>query len=304
MLKIAIVFPIFNGLSYTKQCLESLYKLTRVPAVLELNFSIVVVDDGSSDGSYEWIEKNYPQASLLKGDGQLWWSGGINMGVNFAIKQLHSDYILWWNNDILADDNYFMNLAHIIRNNDPKTIIGSKIYLSHNRNIVWSMGGIFNPVTGYKNMIGSERPDDSNMNKIIECDWLTGMGTITHASVYQNIGMLDEKNFPQYHGDSDFTFRAKTKGYKLIVNPNLKIFNDTNNSGLIHDDDLGNLFKSLFSIRSSYNIFKDIKFYRMHTKSILAYYPLWEKYTRYVLGFFKWKVLSIFKIERKKTKQN
>lgn len=304
MLKVTIVFPIFNGLNYTKQCLESLYKLTENPNRAELNISIVIVDDGSSDGSYEWIENNYPKVNLLKGDGELWWSGGINLAVDFAINKLDTDYILWWNNDIISDTDYFKNLATILKNNDPKTIIGSKIYLSQNKKIVWSMGGIFNPVSGYKNMIGSERPDNNDLNKIIECDWLTGMGTITHASVYQDIGMLDEKNFPQYHGDSDFTFRAKTKGYTLLVNPKLMIYNDTDNSGLIHDDSFRNLFKSLFSIRSSYNIVKEYKFYQFHTKSFKAYFPLWGKYAKYVIGFFKWKFLSIFKIERNKTKQN
>ena len=299
MLKVAIVFPVFNGLSYTKQCLKSLDLLINVQKENKLDISIVIVDDGSSDGSYEWIQKNYPAVYLLKGNGELWWSGGINVAVDYAINKLETDYILWWNNDIISDEDYFTNLTEILKNNDKKILIGSKIYLSQNKDIVWSMGGIFNPMTGYKNMIGSARPDNYNFDEPIECDWLTGMGTVTHASVYEDIGMLDEKNFPQYHGDSDFTFRAKTNGYKLMVYPELRIYNDTNNSGLIHDDNFSNFFKSLFSIRSSYNIVKECKFYRLHTKSARAYYPLISKYSKYIIGFFKWKLLGLFNIERK-----
>ena len=74
--------------------------------------------------------------------------------------------------------------------------------------------------------------DSELLNEKIECDWLPGMGTVTHKSVYEKIGMLDEIRFPQYHGDSDFTLRAKKRGYKIIVYPDLKIYNDNRNTGI------------------------------------------------------------------------
>lgn len=301
MLTVAIVFPIYNGLSYTKNCLNSLYNLTNNIDKNETVFSVVIVDDSSIDGSYEWILKNYPDVYLLKGNGNLWWSGGINLAVKYAIEELNTDYILWWNNDIIPDKDYFKHLVKILEHNTPETIIGSKIYKAQNKEIIWSMGGVFDPLTGYKNMIGSEKPDNNQLQEIIECDWLTGMGTVTHVSVYQKVGMVDEKNFPQYHGDSDFTFRAKKRGYNLIVNPKLKIYNDTDNSGLIHNDNINNLFRSLFSIRSSYNIVKEYKFYRLHAKSFKAYFPFINKYFKYIGGFFKWKVFRLIGKERKST---
>ncbi|OQX72525.1 MAG: hypothetical protein B6D61_13620 [Bacteroidetes bacterium 4484_249] len=298
MLNIAIVFPIFNGLSYTKDCLKSLYDIFNKIDKNKTAFSVVIVDDASTDGSYEWIKNNFPDVKLLQGDGNLWWSGGINMAIDFAIKQLKTDYLLWWNNDIIPDDEYFVNLVKVIEENDINTIIGSKIYLAQNNNIVWSMGGIFNAHTGYKDMVGTEQKDNNTLQKIIECDWLTGMGTITHKSVYEKIGMINAKLFPQYHGDSDFTYRAKLNGYKIIADPSLKIYNDTRSSGLKHDESLKNLFKSLFSIRSSYNIKKEYKFYKLYSKSYKAYFPLIKKYLKYLGGFFKWKILGLLGYKR------
>lgn len=292
-MKVSIVFPVHNGLRYTKMCLKSLFGFIDNIGKDKAEFYVVVVDDGSTDGTYEWISKNYIRVKLLRGDGNLWWSGGINLAVDFAINEMKTDYIVWWNNDILPDKDYFKNLLNILENNRPDTIVGSKIYLSKDQDIVWSMGGIFNPITGFKDMIGTRQPDSDQLQNPVQCDWLTGMGTITHSSVYQEIGMVDEKNFPQYHGDSDFTFRAKKHGFNLIVNPRLKIYNDTDNSGLIHNDNTSNFFRSLFTIRSSYNIAKEFKFYRMHAETIRAYIPFLGKYGKYIGGFIKWKLLGI-----------
>ncbi len=298
MLNISIILPVFNGLRYTKQCLESLFDRHRIEQ-LEANIYIIIVDDGSTDGSFEWINENYSQVKLLKGNGNLWWSGGVNLAVEYAVNQLNTDYILWWNNDIVASAKYFENLIAVLNQNDENTIVGSKINLAQKKDIVWSMGGLFNPYSGKKSMIGSEKKDGDEYDKIVECDWLPGMGTITHKTVYEKIGMLDEKNFPQYHGDSDFTFRAKTNGFKIIVHPNLKIYNDTRHSGLKHDESFRRLAQSLFSIKSNFNIKRDFIFYRKHSKSMKAYLVVVNKYFKYIGGFIKWKALGLFGSKRK-----
>lgn len=296
-MKISIVFPIFNGLAYTKACLASLFNDNEIDKK-KAEINIVIIDDGSKDGSSEWIAQNYPNVLLLEGDGDLWWGGGINKGIDYALDVLHSDYILWWNNDIIAENDYFNNLIDIINSMDQNTIVGSKIFVSQQRDIVWALGGFFDPYSGKKGMVHAGQPDADNMQDPIEVDWLPGMGTLIHKSVFKNIGLVDNATFPQYHGDSDFVFRAKENGYKIMAYPALRLYNDTTNSGLRHHESLKLLFRSLGSIRSNYNIKKELKFYRRYAKSNRAYYTLFKRYFKYIGGFFKWKFLNAFGVKR------
>jgi GT2 family glycosyltransferase len=299
-MKIAVIFPIFNGLEYTKRCLEVLFEQFHEISPSLAEYSVIVVDDGSSDGSGTWIEQHYPQVNLLRGDGTLWWSGGINKALEFGLNQIKADYFIWWNNDIIPGKDYFLNAATLISKGNPQIIFGSKIFLAQQRDIIWSMGGLFNPKSGEKSMIGTHKKNSDAYEKQIDCDWLTGMGTITHNSVYRETGLLDEHNFPQYHGDADFTFRAKKSGYSIITDPSLIIYNDTRHSGLKHDERFMQLWRSLFSIRSNFNIKKDFLFYRKHSTSLLAYKVPLMKYIKYTGGFIKWKILHFFGIQRKK----
>ena len=294
MIKIAIVFPVFNGLSYTKTCLASLKELTGKTDPLTARFEIVVTDDGSTDGTSEWIETHFPEVHIRKGDGGLWWSGGINRAIQYAIDELQADYTLWWNNDVKASGDFFSNLINLLKNQNSPKVFGSKVKLAQDPDIIWSMGGIFDPVTGFKAMIGSTHPDGKEYQKPVECDWLTGMGTVVPREVYKKIGLVDEKHFPQYHGDSDFTFRAKKAGFTVEARPELVIFNDTTQTGLKHDESFRRLYKTLTSIKSNYNIKKDIRFYNRHTTSIRAYGILAMRYGAYIGGFFKWKLLGLF----------
>ena len=160
------------------------------------------------------------------------------------------------------------------------------------------MGGKFNPSNGRRHMYGEQEEDSDAYHEPIEVDWFPGMGTLVHRNVYEKIGSLDEKNFPQYHGDSDYTFRAKKAGFRLVAFPQLIIYNDNTNTGLKHGGNAGGLIKSLTSIKSNYNLKKDIVFYRKHTNSPLAYFLLFNKYFRYTGGFYKWKILNALGIKK------
>jgi len=296
--KIAILIPVHNGLGFTKKCLFSLYNIIRRMGDGSSMFAIIVINDGSKDGTKEWIMANYPQTEILEGDGNLWWSGGINRGINHAINELGCDYTLWWNNDIHCSTDYFTNLLKIVESSSTDLIAGSKIYFAEEQNRIWSMGGIFDPRSGKKFTLGMNEADSESFNVVKDADWLPGMGTLIHKSVFSKIGQVDEKIFPQYHGDSDFTFRAKLAGYRIKVFPQLKIWNDKSNSGLQHYNSLRMLLRSLYDVRSNYHLGKDFRFYRKYARSPLAFKPLFLKYSFYIGGFFKWRILSWIGIEK------
>lgn len=295
---IAILIPVHNGINYTSKCLKGLYGLIEREPVSKARFNIIVIDDGSDDGTDEMIRTEFPQTILLKGNGNLWWSGGINEGMKFAINQLNCNYLLWWNNDIFPAADYFSKLVTTLIAESPE-VAGSKIYYAHDPKLVWSMGGIFDTRNGRKFMTGMNEYDSEKFKRVYDADWLPGMGTILHSSVIEKIGMLDNLNFPQYHGDSDYTLRAKQAGYQIKVFPQLEIWNDKSNSGLLHRDSFRLLIRSLTDIKSNYHIGKDFLFYRKYATSLLAYQTILIKYCLYVGGFIKWRILSLFGLKKK-----
>lgn len=296
-IKIGILIPVFNGLAFTKNSLTRLYEV--IPASESIDVQIIVIDDGSTDGTADWIKGNYPKTHLLTGDGNLWWSGGINLGMKYALETLTCHYLLWWNNDIIPAEDYFIELEQIILTLKPM-IAGSKIFYAHEPDLVWSMGGIFDTGNGMKYMRGMNQKDNPELNHMVDADWLPGMGTLLHKSVVQKIGWLDEKNFPQYHGDSDYTFRAHLAGIKIMAFPQLKIWNDKSNSGLLHQDSYRLLIRSLMDNKSNYHIRKDVLFYRKYATSLRAYQTLATKYCFYIGGFAKWKLLNLLGVRKKR----
>jgi GT2 family glycosyltransferase len=124
------------------------------------------------------------------------------------------------------------------------------------------------------------------------------MGTVLHGSVFEKIGYFDEVDFPQYKGDADYGIRAYNSGYKLVVHPELEIWNDRSNTGFSNDKSLVVFLRSLFSRKSNSNIYRDYLFYKRHGKSILVYYELSRKYFTHIGGFLKWKILGFFGYKR------
>ena len=294
MKKIAILIPVYNNISYTKKCIRTLEPLVTDVTSRNNIYHIIVIDDGSTDGTGEWLASEYPDITVLNGDGNLWWSGGINLGATFAISEINTEFLLLWNNDIHPAPDYFIELDRLIYSIPERTIAGSKILFLNKENVINAFGGIFNPRTGVKNLVGSNSPDSTEFNHPREVDWLPGMGTLIPASVIDEVGLWDEKAFPQYFGDSDFTLRAKKTGYKIMAYPQLKLWNDRSSTGLSHGGTLKGLYLALTDIRSHSNLSKNFLFYKRHATSFLSYQVLVMNYIRLVGGFLKWKFLSLF----------
>ena len=292
-MKVAVVLPVFNNLGFTQKCFRYFDDLIFSQKFSHASFSVVVVDDGSTDGTGEWLLQNYPEVSVCKGDGNLWWSGGVNMGAKHAIHELNADYLLLWNNDVIPSDDFFQQIDRIVAEGSSDTLYGPKIYYAGEERIIWSCGGIFDPRKGRKYMLGFNQPENDAFNEPVDVDWLPGMGTLIPATVVNKIGYWDETYFPQYHGDSDYTLRAGEAGFRIVMDPKLILWNDKSNSGLTHGNRIAGLYRMMFHMRSNDHIGKNLRFYRRHATSPMAYLYLVRYYTKLTGGFFKWKVLHL-----------
>src|SRR5512133_1867572 len=110
--RIAILIPVYNGLKFLTKTIPAIYG--HISAIEDWQFEIVVSDDNSSDGTPEWLQQHFPNVKVLHGNGSLLWSGGINMGVNYALADGNFAYVLLWNHDTTCADDYFKTLVKII----------------------------------------------------------------------------------------------------------------------------------------------------------------------------------------------
>lgn len=289
MINIAIVIPVFNRKKITIEGLENLNEAIvfyKKESNNIFKFNIIVVDDGSTDGTSDWVKANQQEVVCLQGDGNLWWSGSINMGCKYAINTLQATHVLFWNDDTVCAKEYFYELEKVYFENKQllDNILVSKIFWldDNEEHILFNFGCYFNPKNGKKTIIGLNNKDI--YKEIIPVDWSGGMGTLIPASVLVAVNYLDDKNFPQYDGDIDFFLRAKEKKHQAYAIPSLHIFNNAETTGIHDKKKLKDLGVILTSLRSLYNVKKNIRFNLRHANTISSWLYLLKEYAALLYG--------------------
>ncbi len=291
---ISIICPVHNGLEYTKKCLKSLSAAISNSSYGDY-LNIIIVDDGSTDGTAEWINSNYLNIKVLKGDGNLWWSGAMNMGAKFALQR-GAQYVLIINNDNTFKDDYIEKLVNFSKQKN-YNIIGSKV-IEKDTGHIWSLGTDYNKKTGELKLRKSPKEENVQYYGI---DTLPGMGTLISRSVFEKIGFWNQRDFPQYYGDSDFILRATENKIDAYICLDCILWNSTEHTGILHHhNSFLMLIKSIYDIKSDYNILAFIKFTIRHGDSYLTVmYALINKYGRYIGGYLKHKFVSSLRIFKK-----
>ena len=298
--KISILIPVYNRLEITKigiVSIEAGMSYYRVHGSGLIDFQIIIADDGSTDGTSEWLKENYPKIHIQTGNGNLWWSGSINLAARYALEQLNTDYVLLWNDDLVLKEDYFVQLESALQvPGMENAIISSKIYYQDPPDLIFNCGGVFNFKNGKRDQIGYNCKDNGiDFQEIQYCDCTGGMGVLIPAIVFEKIGYFDDKVFPQYYGDYDFSLRAKKKGFVICCHPALQLWNDRRQTSISHDGSFVNYVKSLFSLRSSYNISKDIRFYYRFTNPFSGLLRILERQAYYFKSYLKMGIYFKFK---------
>ncbi len=267
--KVTAVVPVHNGRE------ETLLFLGSLAGVSYANLSLIIVDDGSSDGSADAVADRFPGVKVLHGDGNLWWSGATNLGVREALDD-GADFILTINHDNEVDPGFIEPLVEMAVNN-PRSLVNSVIADYRERAFVTSFGGKLEWFLGEVRDRTSKR-DRYDPGRLDEGDFLTGNSTLVPAGAFREIGLYDQESCPQYLGDAEFSLRARRAGYRLLIEPRSTIRNRSANSGgtlALNRLSAGRLVTSVrspFYFRANYKIYRDYCPYRPYLPFIALRY--------------------------------
>lgn len=257
-----VVCGVFNHLEYTKRLLKCLEEQTYS------NIRIFIVDDGSTDGTAEYIHQKYPKITFLKGDGNLWWTGSLYWGIEEILKVAQEDdFILTINNDCTFGKSYVGILLNTSKKND-RAIVGSLVIDEKDRASIVDAGTKIDWKNGKFIYLISKKVTDLPEDKVIDdkVDVLSTRGTLFPLEVFKKIGNFDQKHFPHYMSDYEFALRAKTSGFELVMSYEARVYNDARRTGLGKNKTRGFrlavIWNLLFSRRSRLNIIDNIRFIR------------------------------------------
>jgi GT2 family glycosyltransferase len=199
------------------QCIESCNKLRYS------NVRILVVDNGSSDGSEEILRERFPDIEIIQTGKNLGFAGGNNSGIQHALEQ-GADYIWVLNNDTIVDETCLDYLVQAAEAGPSIGMVGNKIYYHHTPEIIWYAGGTVDLETGgMTHHTGKDFRDIGTYDTPGPTGYITGCSILVRKETVQDIGLLDE-NYFLYFEDVDWSLRAKEKGWKLFFEPKAKLW--------------------------------------------------------------------------------
>jgi GT2 family glycosyltransferase len=220
--KIAIVILNWNGKDDTLECLASVFKLDYP------NFSVIVVDNGSTDGSVAAIRQDYPQVTLIETGRNLGYAGGNNVGIRYALDQ-NAEFIFLLNNDTIVSSNILTELISASKRFPEAGILGPKIYYYSKPEIIWSAGGYWDQAQQCFEQIGDGEIDKGQFDQETPTDFIVGCALFIKAECFHKIGLLDEGFFLNYE-EIDFEYRAKQHGFKLLYVPKARLWHKVSSS--------------------------------------------------------------------------
>lgn len=187
------------------------------------NFEVVVIDNGSTDGTKEWIEQNYPEVFVLRTEKNLGYSGGFNLGLDYAFNKKNADYVLITNNDVKADSKVITELVKVAETDQKIGFVTGKVYYYDNPNTLQTVGKYEDLIRWNGEHIGNKEVDVGQYDEISERIFIDDVFTLVNKRVYLDTGGYDT-NFKFQCEEYDWQARAKKLGYKSFYTPYAKIW--------------------------------------------------------------------------------
>lgn len=255
-MRIHVLIPVFNRLHHTQRVVECLSQQT-----LREQIRIVVIDDGSTDGTAEYLRSRH-DVMTIQGDGNLWWSGAMQEGLNAVLPDCREgDYILFLNNDTWFATDYVETLVRCSvehgnaavgsviheENRDPPLVsIGARVNI--NRMAVWDL------------LSELDEAEIRTPKRTYRVDALSGRGTLYPARLFKAFGGVRTVLLPHYMADYEISMRFARNGTPVIVSSEAMVFSPPVYG---NDSSRKTFWQRAFGRRSANNIFQRFFFYSL-----------------------------------------
>jgi GT2 family glycosyltransferase len=244
---VCIVIPVHNRKSFTRACMHSL-RCQTVQAD-----HIIVVDDGSTDGTREMLYDEFPEVSVLQGTGNLFWTASINLGIKYALE-LNADYILTLNNDTLATPDFLENMMAGAQQKS-NALIGALDIDAVSRKPYYG-GEIVNwKLSKSIYLLNTlSRKEQKGLHRV---SLFPARGLLIPRIVFETIGLFEEKKLPHYMADYDFTLQAQKHKFPVYCNYDAKLYTYPQEGGdhkIRENRTWKNYWNHLFSIKGGGNL--------------------------------------------------
>jgi GT2 family glycosyltransferase len=200
---------------------ETLACLKSVTESSYSNYSVIVLDNASSDGSVEAIRAEFPAVQIIVLEENHGYAGNNNVGIEAALAQ-QADWVLVLNEDtILAPDC----LAHLVEGGErsPRTgIVGPMVYHYDEPHLIQSAGRALGPFWQARHL-GQNEPDQGQFSQDHLVDCVSGCAILVRREVIEQVGLIDERFF-YYWEETEWCLRASRSGWDIVQVPQAKLW--------------------------------------------------------------------------------